>query len=87
MINKDYWKSDVHKQYYSGMDMEQFKRIKEISHYNFNYYIGLGSDLLFAKSDDDNTTEWYLISGSNEPVYLGVSYVTGGEKLQHESNT
>jgi hypothetical protein len=43
--------------YPNGLQMEQFKRIEEISHYNHNYYVGFDHDLLLAKSDDDNTTE------------------------------
>ena len=47
--------------------VDDFKHIPEVSFYNHNYYIGLRrneyyNDLLFAKSDDDNTTEWYLVT-------------------------
>ena len=70
--------------YTDGLDMEQFKRIDEISHYNHNYYIGLDNgldnDLLFGDSDDDNTTEWWVISGVNK-YYLGESYCSDNEKL------
>jgi hypothetical protein len=66
--------------YTEGLEMEQFKGIDDISHYNFNYYIGLNNDLLFCKSDDDNTSEWWVISGENS-YYLGESYCSDGEKL------
>ncbi len=66
--------------YVDGLDMEQFKRIEEISHYNFNYYVGFEKDLLFGESDDDNTTEWWLISGDNT-YYIGESYCSEGDKL------
>ena len=59
--------------YTNGLNMEQFKRIDEISHYNNNFYIGFDKDLLFGKSDDDNTTEWWLIENKTF-IYLGESY-------------
>lgn len=62
------------------MQMNQFKRIDEISHYNYNYYVGFGKDLLFAKSDDDNTTSWYLVY-CNAFYYLGESYTSESELL------
>jgi len=61
-------------EYKEGIDMEQFFHLRRISCYNHNYYVGFGTDLLFAKSDDDNTTEWWLING-NTSTYLGESYV------------
>lgn len=60
--------------------MNQFKHIPEISCYNNNYYIGNDKDLLFGKSDDDNTTEWWLIEGDYKH-YLGESYCSEGDKL------
>jgi len=71
--------------YINGLDMDQFKHIKEISVYNHNYYIGLDNDLLFGKSDDDNTTEWWVISGVNSN-YLGESYCSLDEKLHRYDN-
>jgi hypothetical protein len=69
--------------YVDGLDMTQFEGgiIEKISHYNRNYYIGFDSDLLYAKSDDDNTTEWYLINGDSKSVFLGQSYTSHGDKL------
>ena len=66
--------------YVEGTRMSQFHRINEISLYNFNYYIGFDSDLLFCKSDDDNTSEWWVING-NEAHYLGESYFDDDELL------
>jgi hypothetical protein len=66
--------------YKDGLDMEQFKHIPEISSYNHNYYIGNNKDLLFGESDDDNTTEWWVISGEYSH-YLGESYNSEGDKL------
>jgi hypothetical protein len=59
--------------YTNGLQMEQFKHIEQISSYNNNYFIGFDKDLLFAKSDDDNTTEWYLVKNKSFQ-YLGDSY-------------
>ena len=66
--------------YKEGTDMLQFKHIEEISHYNSNYYVGFGSDLLYAESDDDNTTEWYLVKHNNF-IKIGFSYCSQDDKL------
>lgn len=66
--------------YPDGLQMGQFKRIDEISHYNYNYYVGFDQDLLLAESDDDNTTEWFLIR-NRRFHYLGESYVTNDDRL------
>lgn len=63
------------------MEMEKLKHLSEISHYNFNYYVGLDRDLLFALSDDDNTTEWFLISGIDH-YFIGNSYTSEGDLLE-----
>lgn len=68
--------------YEEGLEMGQFKRINEISHYNYNYYVGFDFDLLFGKSDDDDTTDWYVVS-NRQFVYLGQSYVSDCDKLHH----
>lgn len=67
--------------YINGLRMEQFKHLPEISHYNHNYYVGFENDLLFGKSDDDKTTEWWLIFGDYQPIYLGESYCNEYELL------
>lgn len=52
---------------YDGIDTSTFKHIPEISFYNNNYFVGLKrdknvtNDLLFAHSDDDNQTDWYVL--------------------------
>lgn len=69
------------KEYYiDGFCMDNFKHLPEISRYNFNYYVGCGGDLLHAKSDDDNTTQWWLIDGG-DTFFLGLSFTSGGETL------
>ena len=71
----------VKDKYINGLEMEQFTHLPEISHYNSNYYKGFEKDLLYGKSDDDNTTEWWLIVGSSEPKYIGESYYNENEML------
>lgn len=66
--------------YTEGLQMEQFKIINEISYYNYNYHVGFDKDLLFAKSDDDNTTEWWLIL-NGDCHYLGESYCSDNDIL------
>lgn len=61
--------------YLDGLNMDQFIHMPKISCYNHNYYVGFGTDLLFAKSDDDSTTEWWLINGETS-TYLGESHVS-----------
>ena len=61
--------------YPAGLKMDQFERIDTISSYNNNYYKGVkDGHILFAKSDDDNTTEWFLIKGGfkNSPLYIQI---------------
>ena len=73
------------KEYKEGIDMNQFQIVKEISSYNHNYYHGLESHhLLFGNSDDDRTTEWYLIVNC-EMIYLGESYVEDEKLGRHET--
>jgi hypothetical protein len=70
----------IMERYVIGLEMGQFKHLPEISHYNSNYYVGFGKDLLYGKSDDDNTTEWWIID-KGEPIYLGESYCTENNLL------
>lgn len=81
-----YWDKEIQKKYFEGLDMKQFKIISEISYYDHNYYVGFDGNLLYAHSDDDNTTEWYLVYGDREPKYLGLSYTSNHDKLVYESN-
>ena len=68
---------------HDGIDTGTFKHIPEISCYNNNYYIGLkreGSvtnDLIFAHSDDDNLTEYYIVNG-NSVTYIGYEFTNEG---------
>lgn len=59
---------------YNGMKVLDLKHVKRISKYNNNYYLhGLEEDLLFAQSDDDRTTEWYLVKDKTFN-FIGYSY-------------
>ena len=74
----------LEKEYFEGLDMDGFEHLKNISSYNFNYFIGFKNNLLYGISDDDNTTEWFLIYttiNNIEIIYLGESYCSQGNKL------
>lgn len=68
---------------YDRIKTDTFKHISEISCYNHNYYIGLKrngsavSDLLFACSNDDNMTDWYVVNG-NSVTYIGYEFTENG---------
>ena len=57
---------------YDGVKLDSLTHIPEISCYNSNYYIGLKransvcNDIIYADSDDDNTTTLYDISGGGK---------------------
>jgi transcription antitermination factor NusA-like protein len=60
-----------------GMKLSELKRIEEISYYNHNIYV-YGSDLIKAISDDDNTTELYLITDTGL-VLIGECFTSEGD--------
>lgn len=68
---------------YDGIDTSAFKHIPEISFYNNNYFVGLKrdknvtNDLLFAHSDDDNQTDWYVLNG-DFAIYIGYEFTNEG---------
>ena len=68
---------------YDGIDTSTFKHFPEISFYNNNYFVGLKrdknvtNDLLFAHSDDDNQTDWYVLNGSFA-TYIGYEFTDKG---------
>ena len=66
--------------YTNGLNMEQFIHIPQISRYNRNYYVGLDLDLLYAHSDDDDCTMWYVVCGLNS-AYIGHSLCSQDEVL------
>ena len=74
---------------YDGIDVDDLIHMPEISCYNYNYYIGLKregravNDLIFAESDDDNLTQYYMIEG-NRSLYFG--YELTSEGILHITN-
>ena len=49
---------------------------KDISYYNHNYYQGYDGDLIYAESDDENLTDYYI-----NGVFFAESFVSEGDKL------
>ena len=76
-------------EYQDGIDIGRFKHIPEISCYNNNYYVGLKRagqvkhDLLFAKSDDDVLTDWFIL-GDESFIYLGEQNHISGRFTRYE---
>ena len=59
-----------------NIKLDDLKHIPEISWYNHNYYI-LNNKLIYAESDDDNTTEIYEIDFIHmEQKYIGYCYTS-----------
>ena len=69
---------------YEGKTPNDFQRIKDISYYNHNYYYGLDDDILYAESDDDDATDWYLCNPKNysERKAFGWSFSSQGNIIQ-----
>ena len=66
-------------QYQEG---KRLSHVKEISCYNHNYYIGELGDLIFAKSDDDDRTDYYVVNTSDMDFdYIGYSITSDGDKF------
>jgi len=53
--------------------VDTFTHMPSVSHYNSNYYVYKWR-LLYGKSDDDYTTDWYIIRG-DYVNYLWQSYI------------
>ena len=74
--------------YPTGLDMEQFDHVELISCYNNNYYKGVKSgDVLFGKSDDDRTTEWYLIRNCEIPSIINDLKEEYGDEFEEIKNS
>ena len=70
----------LEKEYPELFETQSLQHIPEASSYNHNYYIGVKGGILYAKSDDDNTTEWWITDGINSG-FLGESYCSEGDRL------
>jgi len=64
---------------YIGVNIKSFTHLPAVSSYNRNYYEGFDSDLLYGESDDDRTTDWFVINGKHQPNYIGYSTLEPGE--------
>ena len=56
---------------------------KEKSFYNHNWYTCKNGYEVYAESDDDNTTEYYLvIDGNKYGLYFAISFVSQYDELK-----
>ena len=61
--------------------------LKDISVYNHNYYIAEHKDdypnysLVYAESDDDNTTEYFVVNSCGMQM-IGYSHCSDGDKFE-----
>lgn len=68
---------------YDKINTSIFEHIPEPSFYNNNFYKGLKrkgevkNDLLFAKGDDDNQIDWYILDGEDR-IYIGYEFSDEG---------
>ena len=76
------------KKAYENYGMNGLKHISEISCYNHNYYIGIPRgkgkgkvDLLLGVTDDDDTTEWYVVDGLDGCKHIGYSLISQGDSM------
>jgi hypothetical protein len=74
-------------QYYDNVNVNNFTHIPVVSSYNHNYYEGIDGDLLYGESDDDMTTEWFVIKGGSQPEYIGYSILDPGkpERISYDT--
>lgn len=64
---------------FNGLTPKDFKHLPERSWYNHNFFSYL-DNVLYAESDDDNYTEWFLLIG-NQKVSFAESFTSDGERL------
>jgi len=69
---------------YQGKCRKEFELIPDISYYNHNYYYGIDGDVLYAESDDYDTTDWYLCNPNNlkDRKPFGWSNTSQHDKIQ-----
>lgn len=66
---------DKKKDTFNGIYVSELKKIEPASEYDHNYYI-CGKYIILGVSDDDNETEWYLISHDKSFDLIGYSYTS-----------
>lgn len=59
--------------YTEGLDMTRFKVIKESNDHHNRYYIGFDNDLLYAESNDDGFTNWWVVTNKSFH-HIGTSF-------------
>lgn len=65
-----------------NIESESFEWLKEKSFYCHNYYLGDLGDLIYAESDDDNTTEYFfVINGNKYGKLFAYSLASRGDEL------
>lgn len=76
-------KTDKGLERYEGVTPKELELIPEISSYNHNYYKGLNGDILYANSDDDNYTDWYLVEDDEvkNKRQFGYSLTSEGDRI------
>lgn len=70
---------EIPRRLFDGVTPEDMTHLPEVSSYNHNYY-SLNGKLLFAKSDDDNFTQWYWIKGQSV-MAVGGSYTSDDNRI------
>lgn len=72
---------------YKNISLKNLYRLEAISYYNHNYYVGFKregkciNDLLYVESDDDNTSEIYLVKGDSS-IHIGYCYTSEEDKIR-----
>lgn len=76
-------RTDKELERYAGKTPKDFEYIPEMSSYNHNYYKGFDGDILYADSDDDNYTDWYLVMDDEvkSKWEFGYSFTSEGDKI------
>ena len=76
-------RTDKELERYAGKSPKDFEHILEMSSYNHNYYKGFDGDILYANSDDDNYTDWYLVMDDEvkSKREFGYSFTSEGDKI------
>lgn len=68
----------------SSFKNQPWEYLKNKSYYNHNFYKGKYGEIIYAKSDDDNTTEYYfVINGNKYGKLFAYSHCTDGDKLNY----
>ena len=75
----DFINSEYLEKFKSGINPKEINHIPSLSYYNHNYY-EYCNELLYAVSDDDNHTVWYLIC-TDKRIEIGESFITDSDEI------